>query len=223
MTFSRPITLCFDLDGTLVDTAPDLVRVLNLVIAEDGLPETDYAIASRQVGFGARVLIRDAFARASTPLKNERADELLALFLKLYAEDIAQLSQPFPHVLSTLRELRRQQVRLTVCTNKPGYLARPLIEALNMTHYFERIIGSGDGAKSKPSPDLIYAAAGHKRRDEIVMVGDATPDAAAARAAGVPVIIVTYGYSDVPVAKLRANVNLRSFRDLPAALVGLGS
>lgn len=222
MTFSRPLTLCFDLDGTLVDTAPDLVRVLNLVIAEDGLAETDYSIASRQVGFGARVLIRDAFARAGVPLKDERADELLSLFLDLYAKDITQLSQPFPYVLSTLRELKRQQIKLTVCTNKPGYLARPLIEALGMTDVFDRIVGSGDGAKSKPSPDLIYAAAGHKRRDEIVMVGDATPDAAAARAAGVPVIIVTYGYSDVPVAKLRADVNLRSFRDLPTALVGLG-
>lgn len=222
MTFSRPLTLCFDLDGTLVDTAPDLVRVLNHVIAEDGLEETDYEIASRQVGFGARVLIHEAFMRAGKPLENDKADALLTLFLEVYAADIARLSRPFPDVLPTLRELRHKGVSLNVCTNKPGYLARPLIEALGMRPYFERVVGSGDGAKSKPSPELIYAAAGHKRRGEIVMIGDATPDAAAARAAGVPVIIMTYGYSDVPFAKLRADVNLRNFRDLPTALVRLG-
>lgn len=222
MNFSRPLTLCFDLDGTLVDTAPDLVRVLNDVIAEDGLPETDYGIASRQVGFGAKVLIREAFARANTPLSKTRADALLQLFLKLYADDIAQLSQPFPGVLRTLRNLRQANVSLTVCTNKPGYLARPLLAALNMTYLFDRIVGSGDGVKSKPSADHVFAAAGHRRRPEIVMIGDATPDALAARAAGVPAIIMGYGYTDVPLCQLRAAHILRRFDDLPEALLSIG-
>ncbi|MGJ8563654.1 MAG: HAD-IA family hydrolase [Alphaproteobacteria bacterium] len=217
----RNLSICFDLDGTLVDTAPDLVRVLNLVIAEDGLEETNYTAARDRVGFGARALINEAFARAGKPVTVARADELLALFLKLYAEDIARLSRPFPGVIDTLHELRGAGARLSVCTNKPGYLARPLIEALNMTRFFERTIGSQDGFTSKPAPEHIFAATGHKNAKNIVMIGDALPDVLAARNAGIPVILMGYGYADTPPATLRADRVLRRFRDLPEAIKAL--
>lgn len=215
------LSICFDLDGTLVDTAPDLVRVLNTVIAQDGLAETDYAAARDRVGFGAKVLIREAFERAGRDVTEARLDELLDDFLRIYAEDIAQLSCPFPGVLTTLRDLKDAGAKLSVCTNKPGFLARPLITALDMDVYFERVVGSRDGFPPKPSAEHIFAAAGHRESKRIIMVGDALPDVAAARNAGVPIVLMGFGYADTPPANLRADRVLRRFRDLTAAICEL--
>lgn len=214
-------SLCFDLDGTIIDTAPDLVRVLNLVIAEEGLGETDYAAARDHVGFGAKKLITEACRRADHPITTERVDTLWHLFIKLYDEDIAQLSRPFPGVLETLKKLKMDGYELSVCTNKPGYLARKLITALDMDKYFVRVVGSGDGVPSKPSASHIFAAAGHRDSSQIIMVGDSLPDVAAARAAGVPSILMRYGYAGTPADRLRANKTLRQFRELPEALFSL--
>lgn len=221
MKYLRNLSLCLDLDGTLIDTAPDLVRVLNLVIAEEGLLETDYTLARRDVGYGSRKLITEAFKRANTQLSHTRIDELQHLFLKLYAEDIAQKSTPFPGVKDTLMQLKAAGTELSICTNKPGYLARPLIEALGLTHIFVRIVGSDDVPCKKPDPGHIFAAAGHRRRHPIVMVGDSLPDVLAARNANVPSIAMSYGYSSTPVIKLGADCILRNFRDIPSALESL--
>jgi len=213
-----PLSLCFDLDGTLIETAPDLIRVLNTVIAEDGLPETDYARARRDVGYGSKKLIAAAFARANRTITDERLETLRTMFLELYAEDIARLSHPFPGVIQTLCRLKAEGAELSVCTNKAGYLARPLLETLGMTSLFARIIGSDDVQFHKPSPEHIYAAVGHRRRKRIVMIGDSKPDIHAAKAAKIPSIAMAYGYSSIPVEKLGADSVLRSFRDIPSAL-----
>lgn len=218
----RAISVCFDLDGTLVDTAPDLIRVLNLVIAKEGLPETDYAAARQFIGFGSRALINHAFERVDHSASEERIDTLQKLFLKLYAEDVAQVSQPFPGVFPMLRELRREGYNLSVCTNKPGYLARPLIKALGMDPFFTRIIGGDDLERNKPYADHIYACAGHRDSRRIIMIGDGKPDALAAKAAQVPCLLMSYGYSDVPIYQLGADRVLRSARDIPAAIRALG-
>jgi len=175
------LSLCLDLDGTIVDTAPDLIRVLNTVIAEEGLSETDYSAARRAIGFGSRRLIEDAFIRAAHQVSASRVTDLQKLFLELYAEDIAQLSRPFDGVLQTLRQLKQEGADLSVCTNKPGYLARPLLASLGMTPLFSRIIGGDDVARNKPHADHIFAAAGHRHARKIVMVGDGAPDSLASR------------------------------------------
>lgn len=218
MSFLTDVSICFDLDGTLVDTAPDLVRVTNEVIALEGLSETDYGKARLDVGYGSYALIRNAFARADHAVADARVDELRAHFLTSYENNIDALSQPYPGVLDVLKDLRRAGARLSVCTNKPGYLARPLMDALDMSRYFERIVGSDDVERNKPYADHIYAAAGHRKRRPIVMIGDSLPDVLSARAAKVPVIVMAYGYSPIPVVKLGADRILRSFRELPSAL-----
>jgi len=148
-------SLCFDLDGTLIDTAPDLVRVLNTVIAEEGLPETEFEEARKAVGYGSRALINGALMRERKTLPEARIDELQQLFLKLYAEDICRLSTPFPGVIDTLKALKLRGAELSVCTNKPGYLARPLIEKLGLTSLFIRTVGGDDLVRNKPYADHI--------------------------------------------------------------------
>ena len=221
MNFAHNLSICFDLDGTLVDTAPDLVRVLNDVIATQGLQPADFNGARNRVGYGAKALIRHAYAEQNRDIDDNLAQDLLVLFLEQYEAEIAKLSTPFPDVIRTLGELKAQGARLSVCTNKPGYLARPLLDALNMTRFFERIIGSRDGVRTKPHADHVFAAAGHRRTDRIVMVGDSVPDVMAARAAKVPVVVMTYGYANMAIARLRADRTLRQFRELPAALEAL--
>jgi len=213
------LSACFDLDGTLIDTAPDLVRILNEVIAEEGLGKTEFAQARKAVGYGSRALIRGAFARENHSVSVEREDELQRLFLKLYADDICQLSTPFPGVIETLKHLKQRGAELSICTNKPGYLARPLIEALGLTHLFRAIIGSDDIERNKPFAHHIYASAGHRGdRKSIIMVGDSRPDILAAKNAKVPSIVMSYGYSTIPVIKLGADRILRNFREIPSAL-----
>ena len=161
---------------------------------------------------------RQACERAAHDIAPDRLDDLLQLFLELYADDIAQKSHAFAGVCDTLAFLKASGAELSVCTNKPGYLARPLLEALDMTGYFVRTIGSDDVPRKKPHQSHIFAAAGHKSRKKIVMIGDSLPDILAAKNAKVPSIAVTYGYSAIPVHKLGANGVIRRFRDLPLAL-----
>ena len=212
------LTLCFDLDGTLVDTAPDLIRVLNLVIAQEGLPETNYKAIRKLIGYGSRRMIVEALAREKHVASEARIDALRNLFLKLYADDIAQLSRPFPGVIKTLRAWQMSGVSLRVCTNKPGYLARPLLEALKMDIYFDDIIGGDEAPKSKPDARHIWTSAGHRENSRIIMIGDAYPDIRAAHNARVPSILMSYGYTPIALLRLKADIILTDFRQIPSAL-----
>jgi phosphoglycolate phosphatase len=211
-------SFCFDLDGTLIDTAPDLVRVLNETVATDGVPPANYMRARNQVGFGSMALIRLAYKDAERKLDDTKAADLQAYFLKRYAESIDQLSRPFPGVVKTLAALRYHGAELSICTNKPGWLARPLIEKLGLTDLFVRIIGSEDVPKKKPDPQHVFMAAGHQDRARIIMIGDSRPDLGAAQNAGVTSVMVDYGYSPEPVRGMGGDITLSHFRDLPGAL-----
>lgn len=211
-------SITFDLDGTLVDTAPDLVRVLNEVIATDGLDPISIPKIRNMIGYGSLALIRNAYGYADRELDESHAKELQVLFLNLYADDICRLSLPYPGVFEVLSHLKRSGAKLSVCTNKPGVMARPLLEKLDLAKFFDRIVGSGDIPFNKPSARHIYAAVGHRGNKPIVMVGDGAPDALAAKAAKVPSVLMNYGYSPRSVYSLGADKVLRSFRDLPSAL-----
>jgi len=213
------LSICFDLDGTLVDTAPDLVRVTNEVIGTEGLPETNYKLARSVVGFGSRRLITDALARADHCVTTARVDEMQQDFLRRYADDISLLSNPYSGVIETLGTLKSLGASLSVCTNKPGWLARPLLEELAMTHWFDTIVGGDEAPRAKPDPRHVFMAAGHRDSSRIVMVGDSQPDMVAAQRSGAYAILMTYGYSHSPQIRLRADARLRNFRDLTPALI----
>lgn len=211
-------TLLFDLDGTIIDTARDLVEATNHVVAQDGRGPGDFTALRNQVGLGARHLIRTAYGNGLTP---EREESLLCDFMVRYTDRIADHSRPFDGVVDTLAQLRREGYALAICTNKPGDLARRLIGELGLTILFRRIVGSRDVPRAKPHSDHVFAAAGHRDRDRIVLVGDSETDTLAARNARVPSVLVAYGYSDAPADTLKPTRIIRGFRELPDAIATL--
>lgn len=212
------VSITFDLDGTLVDTAPDLIRVLNETIAVDGLAPVPLEDARNLIGYGSMALIKKAYANAGEDLSESHALKLQKTFLELYAGSLSQCSKPYDGVPEVLAVLKRAGARLSVCTNKPGAMARPLLEQLRLAPFFDRIIGGGDVKACKPSPQHIFTAVGHRGTAPIIMVGDGAPDVYAAKAAKVPIILMSYGYSPISVHTFGADAVLRNFRDLHPAL-----
>lgn len=209
-------TIAFDLDGTLVDTAPDLVRALNETLDLEGLPHAKLATVRHLVGQGARRLIERATALVGANFSTERLDQLTAAFIEFYRADISGRSLPFPGVTDALDQLAAQGAKLSVCTNKRTDLSMQLLDALNLSRYFSAIVGADAVTNRKPHPEhysaAIERAGGVVRRS--AMVGDTTADVAAARAAGAPVVVVRFGYCDGSADSLGADVVLDRYSDL---------
>ncbi len=210
-------SIAFDLDGTLVDTAPDLVRALNAVILPRGLQPVLVSDVREMVGRGAKAMIRRAHDRQDVALTETEVDALFPAFIESYQSNVAADSIPFPNVRETLDRLAEAGARLSVCTNKPSVLADLLLRELELDGYFERVIGPERTRAKKPAADHVHDAlgAGHHRA---AMVGDSAPDVDAAKAAGVPSIILSYGYSEKPAGSLGADRLIHEFSDVPETL-----
>lgn len=220
-TAIRPLSglsICFDLDGTVVDTAPDLVRVTSEVIAERGHGPVNYRKARNAVGYGSRRMITDALEAVEDYASAVEIDAMQADFLERYAQSIDKLSKPFHGVEDTLKTLRNLGAELSICTNKPGWLARPLLQNLSLDHYFVRIVGGDEPSQKKPAAAHIFETAGHRDHSRIVMVGDSWPDMRSAHNANVFSILMTYGYTPLPQIRLRAGTRLSHFRDIVPTL-----
>jgi phosphoglycolate phosphatase len=219
------VTIAFDLDGTLVDTAPDLIGALNLVLGERRLPPLPVAAARALVGRGARYLIEHGFRSAGEPLEADEIGGLTTRFIELYRGRIASESRPFPNLLAALDELLGAGARLVVCTNKRTDLSLALLDALGMTPRFAAVIGADAAPAAKPDPrhfiHSILAAGGDPAR--AMMVGDSFNDVASAQAAGAPVVVVSFGYTETPAADLGADALIDDFAELAGALRGLMS
>ena len=214
--------ILFDLDGTLVDTAPDLAAALNHVLALEGRAAIDPTRVRSLVGDGARVLIERGMALTGAPATAQQLDQRFGDFIRYYGAHIADASQPFPEVAATLAALRPGAL-LGVCTNKPEALSRLLLQALAMAEPFADVVGGDTLAVRKPHPGHIL---GTLERLGVppgaaVMVGDSRNDIASARAAGIPVVAVSFGYTAIPPAELGADRLIDRFADLPAALAAL--
>ncbi len=214
-------TIVFDLDGTLVDTAPDLVASLNHTIALKGLTPVGYEDLTHLVGQGARVMIARAFALRGVSLAEDELPGLLDRFIAHYAAGMPGESRPYPGLIEALDRLRGAGHLLAVCTNKMEGLARPLIEKLGLTGYFTAITGGDTFAVRKPDAahltGTIELAGGvpHKA----LMIGDSINDILAARNAGIPSIAVPFGYSDVSIETLGATRIIEHFDELTLELV----
>jgi phosphoglycolate phosphatase len=151
-------TIVFDLDGTLVDTAPDIVRALNATLDLEGLPHVQAAMVRRMVGPGAGVLVERAARMAGVGFSAERLGQLTKAFVELYRADIARHSTPFPGVHEALDALAAEGAKLAVCTNKRTDLSLALLDALGLAQRFSAIVGADAVAECKPHPDHYRAA-----------------------------------------------------------------
>lgn len=212
--------IAFDLDGTLVDTAPDLVRALNAVVCPLGLAAVPVSDVRAMVGRGARALIERAFEREQMTLDASEGDDLVARFIEVYQADVAAESRAFDGVAETLDLLRAAGAELSVCTNKPSILADLLLDELGLTSRFVRVIGPERTSAKKPAAAHVDDSTGLAARHR-ALVGDSAPDVGAARAAGIPVVVMSYGYSESPAGSLGADRVLHAFPDVPGALAEL--
>ena len=215
--------VAFDLDGTLVDTAPDLLGTLNAILAEEGLRPLPMAHARSLIGHGARRLLERGFLAAGEPLPVDRASALFDRFIAQYRARIADESRPFPGCVQALERLRADGARLAVCTNKPTDLSNALLQALDMSRFFEAVVGPEGAPAAKPDPRHLDAAvrAAGGTVDRALLVGDAATDAGAARAAGTPLVLVSFGYTETPASELGADILIDHFDELPAACLRL--
>jgi phosphoglycolate phosphatase len=223
MPSTRPLegaVIAFDLDGTLVDTAPDLIGALNQCLTREGLPILPVASARHLVGRGARFLIEHGFAEAGAPLDPSRGPELFDQFIVDYLDRIADQSRPFPGCEATLDALAADGARLAVCTNKRTDLSLALLDALDLTSRFAAVVGADQVAVGKPDPALLHLAVQRAggRSERAVMVGDASTDTGAARNAGAPCVVVDWGYTETPPEQLGGDLVISAFADLPTAV-----
>ena len=213
----------FDLDGTLVDTAPDLISALNHVLEREGLPPVPLKSARNMIGAGARKLIERGLEVDGRAVSVADIDRLTRDFIDYYAEHIADASRPFDGLEAALDDLQAQGYRFAVCTNKLEWLSKRLLDALGLSPRFAAICGADTFGVSKPDPVILQqtVARAGALLSGAIMVGDAGPDVGVARRAGVPVIGVEFGYTDVPIAELKPDRLIGHFSDLPDAVASL--
>lgn len=216
--------IVFDLDGTLVDTLPDIHEALNRALAEARLATIDEAACRNMIGGGARNLIEQAFTVIGETPDETRIDELFERFLDLYRDEPAIRSKPFPGVIDALEVLQGRGLALGICTNKPQDLSELVLDGLNMGRFFGDVVIGGDTLPIR-KPDAghlleVIQRLGHVPADA-VMVGDSATDVGAARNAGVPVIVVDFGYTDRPAAELGADALISHFDALQDAMTRL--
>ena len=219
---STPL-IVFDLDGTLVDTAPDLIDTLNIVLAGEGLPPVPYATARNAIGGGARRMIERALQAEGRQVPMPELDRLLAHFLEHYAAHIVDRSRPFPHAVAALDRLAGCGYRLAVCTNKRENLSVKLLDALGLSARFAAICGQDTFGVQKPDPAILHGTikrAGGSAECAI-MVGDSATDIETARSAKIPVVAVDFGYTEIPVMRLNPDRIVSSYAALPAAVFDL--
>jgi phosphoglycolate phosphatase len=216
-------TLVFDVDGTLAETAPDLMKALNFVLVEEGIPPLPLAAARRLLGAGGRALIQRGYAEYGRTLDPATLEKLFAKFLAFYNDHIADESRLMPGVAECLERSAKAGWRLAVCTNKLDHSTHLLLDKLGVHDRFAFICGQDTFGVGKPNPkpliETIRRAGGDVAR--AVMVGDSRVDVEIARAAGTWVLLVDFGYTDKPAAELGADRVISHFDALPAAAAAL--
>jgi phosphoglycolate phosphatase len=217
--------IVFDLDGTLIDTAPDLIDTLNVVFAREGLPPVDYPVARNLIGGGARAMIARGIEAEGRVLAPEKIEQMFGDFIAYYSAHVADRSQPFPGLVDALDALAAAGHRFAVCTNKLEGLSVLLLQKLQLADRFAAICGQDTFGIQKPDPEIlrqtITASGGDPRR--AIMIGDSLTDIRTARAASVPIVAVDFGYSDPPVSQFEPDRLISHFAQLPAAIAAIFS
>jgi phosphoglycolate phosphatase len=218
-------TLIFDLDGTLIDTGPDLLNALNAILRREDRRAVDLGDLGHLVGHGAPVMLEEAFKMTGPPCDPGRLPGLIDDYIAYYKKHIAAASRPFPGVESTLARFAKDGLQLGVLTNKPQELTDLLLDALNLRRFFGAIHGAGRYSYSKPDARVFHHVveelSGNPHAPAI-MIGDSITDVLTARAAGAKVILVSYGYTPEPAERLGGDAVTDDFAALPALIEQLG-
>jgi phosphoglycolate phosphatase len=218
-------TIIFDLDGTLIDTAPDLIDTLNVIFLREGLPPVPYEAARNAIGGGAKAMIARGVEAEGRVLAPQKLDQMFADFIAHYSDHVADRSRPFPGLVDALDMLAARGCRFAVCTNKLERLSVLLLGKLKLADRFVTICGQDTFSIQKPDPEIlrrtITAAGGTLRH--AVMIGDSNTDILTARAAGIPVIAVDFGYSERPISEFGPDRIINHFSQLPGSVAAIFS
>jgi phosphoglycolate phosphatase len=213
-------SLVFDLDGTLVDSAPDLADSLDLLLVEQGKQPLGLDVGRSLIGHGISNLVAKGLDRSGLKLSGAELEKRITRFHEIYADNLSRNTRPYAGVEQVLPQFREQGFRLAVCTNKLERYSRQILSDLKLAQHFEQVAGPDTFGIAKPDPLhlllTIESIAGNGK--PAVMIGDSEVDVALAKAAGVPVIAVSYGYAKVPLADLNPDALIHSFAELPAQI-----
>jgi phosphoglycolate phosphatase len=222
---ARPLTVVFDLDGTLVDTARDLMGTLNVILAREGAAPLPVDKAHSLLGAGARALLERGFAVAGQAVPPDRMDILYRDFLDHYADHLADESRAFDGVEAALAALSGNGHILAICTNKVTWHSEKLVQALGLAGFFQAVCGRDAFAYFKPDARHLTLTIGQAGGDasRAIMVGDSRTDVETARNASIPSICVDFGYTDVPAADLGATQVISHFDELLPAIDAIAS
>jgi len=222
--FPWPDAIIFDLDGTLVDSLPDLGGSLNALLQEHGLEPRPYDVIRDMIGHGTRKLVERGFASHGIALDAEGLEARTERFMQIYAPRAARETRPFPAVAETVMALAEAGVPLGVCTNKPTRVSADILFQLGLIDGFQAIVGGGfEGLPGKPHPALLLRTADllGVTPDRALLVGDSAADVGAARAAGMPVLVLAYGYTTTPPWELGADGVVPNFSALMGVISAL--
>src|ERR1700737_1113349 len=215
--------IVFDLDGTLVGQAAPFINALKYILPREGLPPVPLHLARNMIGAGARRLLERGLELDGRSVGLEDIDRLTKDFIDYYAAHIADGSRPFEGLETALDDLASRGYRFAVCTNKLEWLSKRLLDQLGLSARFAAICGADPFGGSKPDPAIlqqtITRAGG--QLSQAIMVGDAGPDIGVARRAGIPVIGVEFGYTEIPIADLKPDRVIGHMRELPAVVESL--
>lgn len=209
----------FDLDGTLIDSAPDIHAAANRMLAEVDEGALSYDTIRSFIGNGVPVLVERIIAKQG--LDPERHPELLAIFMHHYNADPATLTELYPNVRAVVEGLAAEGARLGVCTNKPEGPTREILRAFDLDRLFDAVVGGDTLPVKKPDPAPLRRAVEALGRDLTVYVGDSEVDAETASRAALPFALFTEGYRKRPVEELAFDAAFADFADLPGILARL--
>lgn len=213
-----PALVIFDLDGTLIDSAPDLAAAINAMLAGYGRQPLPVAEVRRMVGDGVAMLIARALAASDCPAADAAAAE--RSFMRHYESAATSLTTVFPGAVRALQALSAAGIPLAVCTNKPVRITTDILDNLGLGKYFARVLGGDSLPFRKPDPRMLLALLEEftAAAEDALLVGDSEVDAATAQAAGVPFVLMKHGYRRGPVAAIACRAALENFAELPALL-----
>jgi len=216
----RDLTVVFDLDGTLVETAPDLIAATNHVLNRAGLAPMAPEVLRPSISYGALAMINKGFGHHGVSLSRADAEAELEHFLAYYVGNIAATSHAYPGLETALDKLAAQGARLAVCTNKRAGMSEQLLSDLRLRQRFAALAGRDTFPVCKPHPDHLTGAIRMAGGDpaHAIMVGDSSVDIATAKAAGVPIVAVTFGYTDVPVHEQSPDAVIDHYDELIPAI-----